>query len=212
MTTEGLGSDSVSEETISSLLGIIEGIRATALRTGDHSENVAAYADAVGREMGFGATRLCRLRRIAVLHDIGKSQVPAAILDKAGPLTPLERRAIERHPAAGADILCRAGLREEAAMVRAHHERFDGTGYPDGTAAQAIPLEARIVFVVDSFESMTSDRPYRHGMSTEEARAELRRCAGTQFDPDVVDAFEAVLSRGVVAVRALRAGRERVAA
>ncbi|MEJ7784091.1 MAG: HD domain-containing phosphohydrolase [Solirubrobacteraceae bacterium] len=206
MTTDGLISDSVSEETIDSLLAVVEGIHAAALRTGDHSENVAAYAGAIARELSLEPNRLGRLRRTAILHDIGKSVVPAAILAKPGPLTPAERIVIERHSGAGAEMLRRAGLEHEAAMVRAHHERFDGAGYPDRLAGEAIPLEARIVFVADSFESMTSDRPYRSGMSVAGALTELRRCAGTQFDLSVVSAFEQVLADGRVTVRALRGG------
>lgn len=204
MTAEGLASDSVSEETIDSLLTVIKGIHADALRTGDHSENVAAYAAAIGGELGLGPDRLRKLRRTAILHDIGKSEIPAAILSKPGPLTPEEREVIERHPTAGAEMLVRAGLEHEAAMVRAHHERYDGAGYPDGLTGDEIPLEARIVFVADSFEAMTSDRPYRAGMSPAAAVDELRRCAGTQFDPGVVATFVRVLAEGRVPVRALR--------
>ena len=204
MTAEGLIGDSVSEETIDSLLAVVEGIHAAALRTGAHSENVAAYAAAIGSELGLDPGRLRRLRCTAILHDIGKAVVPAEILAKPGPLTPAERVLIERHSAAGAEMLRRAGLEHEAAMVRAHHERYDGAGYPDCLAGEAIPLEARIVFVADSFESMTSDRPYRAGMAVAAAMNELRRYAGTQFDPMVVGVFERVIADGRVAVRALR--------
>lgn len=212
MTTEGLASDSVSEETIDSLLAVIRGIHAAALRTGDHSENVAAYAAAIGGELGLEPDRLRKLRRTAILHDIGKSVVPAAILSKPGPLTPAERAMIEGHATAGAELLMHAGLEHEATMVRAHHERYDGAGYPDGLAGEAIPLEARIVFVADAFEAMTSDRPYRSGMSATAAVDELRRCAGTQFDPAVVAAFERVLAEDRVPVRALRDAAQLTAA
>lgn len=210
MTTEGLSCDRVPEETIASLLAVIEDIDADGLRTADHCEAVAGYAAAIGRRLGFDAARLRRLRRCAILHDIGKSEVPAQILAKPGPLSSREREVIEGHPEAGADILCRAGLFQEAAVVRAHHERFDGRGYPDGLAGDAIPLEARVVFVADAFAAMTSDRPYQAGRTGARALAELRRCAGTQFDPHVVEA----LAAGAEKPRAGRGttGRARAAA
>jgi putative nucleotidyltransferase with HDIG domain len=204
VTTEGLTDADVPEDVIAALLAIVEGIQADALRTGDHSVNVANYAVAMGEELGLDAAHLRRVRRTAILHDIGKTTVPAGILSKPGPLTDWERIVIERHAVAGADMLRLAGLEDEARTVRAHHERYDGRGYPDGLEGEDIPLEARIVFVADSFESMTSDRPYRNGMSVAEARAELRRCAGTQFDPVVVAAFERLLDEARVPVCALR--------
>ena len=211
MTTDGLACDGVTEETIAALLAVIDDIDADALRTADHCENVADYAAGIGRRLGFGGPRLRRLRRCAVLHDIGKAAVSPEILEKPGRLTPGERAVIECHPEAGAEILCRAGLFQEAAVVRAHHERYDGRGYPDRLAADAIPLEARIVFVADAFEAMTSDRPYQAGMSDASALAELERCAGAQFDPVVVTAFAAELADGGVASRAMR-GAARAAA
>jgi HD-GYP domain-containing protein (c-di-GMP phosphodiesterase class II) len=112
---------------------------------------------------------------------------------------------VEEHPLVGEAMLVEAGLHDEARWVRSHHERFDGTGYPDGIAGHAIPLEARIIFVADSFETMTSDRPYRAGMAVEEAVAELRLCSGTQFDPAVVTAMIDLVLSGGLRVRALRA-------
>jgi polar amino acid transport system substrate-binding protein len=107
-------------------------------------------------------------------------------------------------------MLAHAGLPEESRWIRHHHERIDGNGYPDQLMGKQIPLEARIIFVADSFEAMTSDRPYRAGMDVQEALAELHRCAGTQFDRSIVDALADLIGRGELAVLALRA--ERVAA
>ena len=124
-----------------------------------------------------------------MLHDLGKLGIADAILHKAGSLTDAEWEEMTRHPEIGARILEHAGLRDIAAWVLAHHERLDGRGYPSGLAADEIPLEARILAVADAYEAMIADRPYRRGMPAEEARAELERCAGTQFDPTVVEAF-----------------------
>lgn len=166
---------------------------------GGHSANVERYAVAIGRRMGLDERCIAHVRRAAYLHDIGKATVPADILSKAGPLTEEELGLIRLHPAVGSTMLASAGLWPEVSLVRAHHERFDGGGYPDGLAGEGIPLEARILFVADSFDAMTSDRSYRRGMPVEEAFDELRRCSGTQFDPCVVDALLGLVEDGSVA-------------
>lgn len=171
-------------------------IDAAHLHTRAHSANVEHYAVAISRRMGLHARRIARVRPAAYLHDIGKAMVPEDILSKAGPLTEAEVGHIRLHSAVGSTMLASAGLRPEVRFVRAHHERFDGGGYPDGLAGEEIPLEARIIFVADSFEAMTSDRPYRRGMSVEEALDELRRCSGTQFDPVVVDVLLGLIGDG----------------
>jgi HD-GYP domain-containing protein (c-di-GMP phosphodiesterase class II) len=134
------------------------------------------------------------LHAAGVLHDLGKLAVPDAILHKPDRLTDAEWAEIRRHPEVGARILENAGLHRIAGWVRAHHERVDGGGYPNGLNADQIPLEARILAVADAYEAMVADRPYRAGMEPEEAGAELLRCAGTQFDEAVVDAFLRVLA------------------
>ena len=130
-----------------------------------------------------------RLQAAGVLHDLGKLGIADAILHKPGRADDAEWQEMGRHPEIGARILEHAGLRDIAAWVLAHHERLDGRGYPSGLAGDEIPLEARILAVADAYEAMIADRPYRRGMPAEEARAELERCAGTQFDPTVVEAF-----------------------
>jgi HD-GYP domain-containing protein (c-di-GMP phosphodiesterase class II) len=137
---------------------------------------------------------LDQLMEAAELHDIGKVAVPDAILDKPAALDEQEWGFMRRHTILGERILTGApALREVARLVRASHERFDGRGYPDGLAGEEIPLGARIVAVCDAFDAMTSDRPYRSATSADDARRELERCAGSQFDPAVVAAFCAEL-------------------
>ena len=186
------------------LYAMVAAIDARELATRDHSENVAAYAVAVGQELGLDRERIMALRRAALLHDIGKITVAADILAKPGKLDPLEWAQIQRHPLVGATMLAHAGLMEESGWIRHHHERMDGQGYPDGLLGERIPLEARIIFVADSFEAMTSDRPYRAGMEVDDAMAELRRHAGAQFDARIVDALVELIGRGELAVLALR--------
>ncbi len=140
-----------------------------------------------------------RIHAAGVLHDLGKLGIADAILYKPGKLDDHEWREIKRHPEVGARILEHAGLLDISGWVRAHHERVDGLGYPDGLAAAEIPLEAKILAVADAYEAMIADRPYRAGMPAQDARAELLRCAGTQFDPAVVEAFLATLDAVVPA-------------
>jgi two-component system cell cycle response regulator len=163
---------------------------------GEHVHDVGLLASAVARELGLDARHLQYVRHAAELHDIGKVAVPSSILDKPGKLDPEEWQFIARHTIIGERILGAApALRPVATLVRASHEHFDGNGYPDGLAGSEIPLGARIVSVCDAFDAMTSDRPYQRSLSPEEALDELRRCAGTQFDPDVVAAFCRVNAR-----------------
>jgi diguanylate cyclase (GGDEF)-like protein/putative nucleotidyltransferase with HDIG domain len=186
------------------LYALVAGIDAQHLHTRDHSENVAAYAVALGQALGLERERVVRLRRAALLHDVGKVAIPRAILEKPSRLTPDEFEHMKLHAHVGAAMLAHAGLREEATWVRHHHERVDGGGYPDGVAGDAIPIEARIIFVADSFEAMTSDRPYRAGMPVADAVAELRRCAGKQFQPEIVETIAKLLDDGALTVLCLR--------
>jgi hypothetical protein len=157
--------------------------------TADHSRTVGEFAAATAAALGLEPDRVERLRAAGVLHDLGKLAVRDATLHKPGKLDDEEWREIRRHPEIGAQILAHAGLGDIAAWVRGHHERIDGRGYPDGLAGDEIPLEARILAVADAYEAMIADRPYRTGMAAAAARAELERCAGSQFDAAVVGAF-----------------------
>jgi two-component system cell cycle response regulator len=158
--------------------------------------DIGELALAVGRELHMGPEGLDEVARAAELHDVGKIAVPDAILDKPGTLDPVEWSFMRRHPLIGERILLAApALRPVARLVRSSHERFDGGGYPDGLRGDEIPLGARIVAVCDAFDAMTTDRPYREAVPEADAIAELRRCAGTQFDPMVVEAFCRVIAR-----------------
>ncbi len=158
--------------------------------THQHANRVANYASRTAEHMGIHGRERRDLYLGGLLHDIGKVGIPDAILRKPGPLSLEEFQVVQTHPDIGAHI-CEAtrGLGSVAAIVRCHHERWDGTGYPQGLANTATPLLARIVSVADAFDAMTTNRPYHLGVSVEEACDELLRCRGTQFDPTVVDAF-----------------------
>jgi diguanylate cyclase (GGDEF)-like protein/putative nucleotidyltransferase with HDIG domain len=160
-----------------------------------HSETVGRYAEMMARELGLSDRRVSRVRLAGMLHDIGKIGVPDEILRKPGRLTEEEIVVIRRHPELGVQILEHPSLADVRAWVGAHHERPDGLGYPLGISGDEVPLEARIVAVADAYEAMTSDRSYRDSIGHARAQAELRRCAGSQFDRRVVDAFLATLER-----------------
>lgn len=159
-----------------------------------HVSSVSSLAAAVGLELGLEAMELDELRLAAELHDIGKLAIPEKVLQKPGPLTPPERMLMEQHTLVGERILgAVTTLDRVGAVVRSTHEHWDGRGYADGLAGEAIPLAARIIAVCDAFEAMISARPYAAPRTVDEALDELTRCAGTQFDPAIVEVFSAVL-------------------
>jgi two-component system, cell cycle response regulator len=160
---------------------------------GGHVNDVARLAEEIASRLGVEDAALQDIRRAGVLHDVGKMAVPEAILRKPGELDEQEWEFIRRHTIIGERILRAApALSGVAKLVRSSHERFDGSGYPDGLRGSEIPLGARIILVCDAFDAMTSERPYAATFSTQEALDELQRCAGTQFDPVVVEAFVAL--------------------
>jgi two-component system cell cycle response regulator len=166
----------------------------------EHQRGVGVLTLDVGRRLGMTGEELDVLARAAELHDVGKIAIPDAILNKPGPLSPEEWRFMHRHTILGERILsAAAALRPVARLVRSSHERFDGNGYPDGLRGESIPLGARIIFVCDAFDAMISERTYSRAMPRAEALAELCACAGSQFDPIVVDAFVATLAEPLAA-------------
>jgi HD-GYP domain-containing protein (c-di-GMP phosphodiesterase class II) len=173
---------------------LVDALRHHHTSTAEHSNRLAVDCRLVGEHMGLPPDELFELELVAILHDIGKLAVPAAILDLARPLNSRERAVVRSHTVHGAEILTEiAGLRHLAPLVRASHERWDGTGYPDGLAGKQIPTAARVVFTVDAYDAMTNDRPYRRALARREARVRIGAGAGTAFDPDVVQALLAAL-------------------
>jgi cyclic di-GMP phosphodiesterase len=161
--------------------------------TGKHAERVAAYAMEIARCLGVSLTESPEFEFGFLLHDIGKVAIPDSILNKPGKLSDSERALMAQHPVIGAEIVGEIGfLAEAAAVVRSHHERWDGRGYPDGLAGEDIPLAARVFAVADVLDALTSDRPYRPASPLSTAREMICAEAGRQFDPQVVEAFRAV--------------------
>ena len=167
--------------------------------TGSHSHSVGELAGRLAAELGLPAPEVELVRLAGRLHDLGKLAIPEEILRKPGPLDDAERRVLERHPQIGFLMLSSLGVEPVATWVRHHHERWDGGGYPEGLAATAIPLGARIVFVADAWDAMTTERVYGERRTEAEALREVERVAGTQFDPTVVAALRAVVSEPALA-------------
>jgi len=163
--------------------------------TAGHSAAVAIYARDIADRMGLSTEDQARAHLCGLVHDVGKIGLPAGLLEKPGALTLEERRLMERHSEIGERILAKVeDYAEIAAIVRHHHERVDGHGYPDGLEADDIPPISRIISVADAYDAMTSDRPYRDAMPSRVARMRLAQAVGTQFDTTVVAAFEAILA------------------
>jgi diguanylate cyclase (GGDEF)-like protein len=183
-------------------LALVSGLRNASLEV--HAEHVAELAGRAAEQMGLPDAIVLRCRLAGWLHDVGKVAIPERILAKPGPLDDDEWAVMQTHPVIGESIVAGVGaLRDVAAAVRHHHERYDGTGYPDRLAAGAIPIEARIVAAADAYAAMTAERPYSAARTPREAMAELQRCSGSQLDPRVVAALLAVF--GVAPHPALRA-------
>jgi HD-GYP domain-containing protein (c-di-GMP phosphodiesterase class II) len=173
---------------------LVDALRHHHTGTAEHSNRLAADCRLVGDELELAADEVFELELVAILHDIGKLAVPAAILDLARPLNSRERAVVRVHTIRGAEILAEiAGLAHLAPYVRASHERWDGSGYPDRLFGEQIPLAARIVLTVDAFDAMTNDRAYRIALGREEARRRIIAGAGTAFDPRVVRALLAAV-------------------
>ncbi|MFH1024491.1 MAG: HD domain-containing phosphohydrolase [Planctomycetota bacterium] len=183
------------KDTLNTLISLNAAIEAKDPYTRGHSERVAVYARDTALAMEFPTHRVAMLEQVAVLHDIGKVAVPDSILNKPGKLTPAEWTVIRRHSAVGETILQPIKtLKEGAHIIRHHHEWWNGKGYPDGIARERIPLESRLITIADAYDTMTTKRAYNVPRSPEKAFAELRACAGTQFDPAVVRVFCRVIT------------------
>ncbi len=190
-----------NRETLKQIQRTIEALADTVDRrdvtTAQHSERVAMYTQQIIDELG--TIRFAEAEAIilaARVHDLGKIAIPDAVLLKPGKLDEGEYWLMRQHPIAGDDILRQLSIyKDSLGVVRSHHEKYDGTGYPDGLKGEEIPLGARIVAVADSYDVMTSDRPYARARTIPEAKAELLRCRGTHFDPRMVDTFIAILDR-----------------
>lgn len=182
------------EMLLSAIESLVAALEAKDAYTYGHSSQVSAMAAAIGKQIGVGEKDLFSIRVAALLHDIGKIGIPDHVLNKPGRLDEEERRLIEQHPEIGARILSGIpALAQVTEIVKHHHARWDGKGYPEAIAGEAIPLGARIIAVADTYQAMTSDRPYRQGLNSEIAVAELNRCANSQFDPLLVTAFLKIL-------------------
>jgi diguanylate cyclase (GGDEF)-like protein/putative nucleotidyltransferase with HDIG domain len=168
--------------------------------TRSHCQTVSQLCALVASEIGLGPERIARIRLGGLLHDVGKIGIPDAILNKPGRLTDEEHVTMQRHATLGGEIVAAADLLEESRWVRHHHERYDGNGYPDHFAGDNIPLESRIILACDSYEAMTSNRPYRKAPGHAFALEELRRNAGTQFDPAIVVALCRALAPRVISL------------
>jgi ribonuclease P protein subunit RPR2 len=188
--TEGSGSreEVILQGTVEALASMVEVRDAY---TGQHTEGVVLLAGRIAKEMRLDVAEQRLVTLVARLRDIGKVAIPDAILQKPGRLTEDEWTKMRTHPIIGADVTSRVPtLRMAASGIRGHHERWDGTGYPDGLAGENIPLAARIVAVADAFRTIITERRFRMARSHAEAMEELKQCAGTQFDPVVVRALE----------------------
>lgn len=181
-------------DTVRSLVAMVE---AQDKYTRGHSERVAAYSVGIARRLGLAERRVERIELAALLHDLGKVGISKTILQKRSRLSDAEFEVIKAHPSIGAKIIEEVPfLSDLAAFVSSHHERIDGTGYGSQLKGDEIPMEARVLGVADAFDAMTSSRPYREAMGTDYTICELRRCAGRQFDCEVVETFVSALSAG----------------
>ncbi len=175
---------------LGSLTALAATIDARNFHTLRHSEQVTKYSLEVAKGLDLSEGETEKLEQAGRLHDIGKIAIPDSILGKPGKLTEDEWEVVKKHPVRGANILNSSGfLHDIVPVVRHHHERYDGSGYPDGLSGKAIPLGSRIIAVSDAFEAMTADRPYRRAFQSEKALEEIRLNAGTQFDPEIEEVF-----------------------
>jgi diguanylate cyclase (GGDEF)-like protein/putative nucleotidyltransferase with HDIG domain len=193
--TPANGRNGARNEQLATVLALADALDVRDARTARHSQTVARLAEITAREFGLPEATVEQVRLAGLLHDVGNIAVSNMLLSKPGPLSDEEWHEIRRHSEIGARILANARLGEIGQWVLAHHERVDGRGFPAGLERTAIPLEARILAVADAFEAMISERAYRPALTREDALRELRRNAGSQFDPGVVEVFARALAK-----------------
>jgi diguanylate cyclase (GGDEF)-like protein/putative nucleotidyltransferase with HDIG domain len=199
--TPEIGAEPISSQTVAehhhrTLAGALAlAVDAKDSYTRSHSQTVSELSALIATELGLNPQRIARVRLAGLLHDVGKIGIPDAVLTKPAKLTEIEYEVMKTHAQLGHDIVLAAELPDEARWILHHHERYEGNGYPDRIGGADIPLESRIIFVADSFEAMTSDRPYRQAPGRQYAIDELHRHSGTQFDPGVVDALDRALEQ-----------------
>jgi putative nucleotidyltransferase with HDIG domain len=184
---------------LQSLLSLANALEAKDPYTRGHSERVGRTACRVARALGVPDTEVRVITQAGLLHDLGKIGIPSAVLRKPGPLSPEEWESMRQHPVTGAQILAPLEFFADGALiVRHHHERMNGSGYPDGLAAEAIPIGARIIGVADVYDALTSDRPYRPKLTSEQAIGELQAQAGRTLDGEIVAIFCTLAADGCV--------------
>lgn len=189
-------SDDLRYSHLEAVVALVKALEVRDPSTAGHGQMVMQYAEMVAQVLGIPLAEIETIRLAALLHDVGKIGIPDHILRKPGPLSPDEWNMMRRHPDLGADIvLSISHLTDVAAIIRSHHEHYNGSGYPLGLKGDWINQGARILCVVDAYDAMTSDRVYRSGLSSEEALAELKRCSGADFDPTVVEAFTSLFGK-----------------
>jgi putative nucleotidyltransferase with HDIG domain len=188
--TDASNPESLPQSVLDTVTSLAYAVDAKDQYTQGHSQKVSAYAALLAEAVGMSESEVEEIRLGAVLHDVGKVGIPESILNKSGPLNPDEWETMKTHVTYGAKILepltALARIRQ---MVLHHHEFFDGSGYPSAVSGDNIPIGARIITIADSYDTITSDRSYKKGRTAVEALAELERCANTQFDPQLVEAF-----------------------
>ncbi|MDO4482049.1 MAG: diguanylate cyclase [Bacillota bacterium] len=203
-----LDRESVSSHAISSL---VKALKESDADTAEHVKRTQYYGNALGQRIGLSDIQQSQLRLLCLMHDIGKIGIPLDILNKPGKLTSDEWKVLKSHVGKGYDIAKSSKpLKEIAEMILHHHERWDGKGYPAGLSRESIPLLSRIIAVVDAFDAMTNDRPYRFGTNTDSALAELKRNAGTQFDPYLVSEFIRMVENGDIVVNETSHGSDKL--
>ncbi|MFQ3549497.1 MAG: HD domain-containing phosphohydrolase [Armatimonadota bacterium] len=201
MSFEYIGQDDISRVYEQTVEALVAAAGQRDKNAEGHSQRVSRYSIAIGRVLGCSADELKDLKYAAGLHDIGKIAISRKLLSKMGKLTEEEFSVMKMHSTLGIRILEKIdGLQNAIPLIKHHHERYDGSGYPDGLSKDDIPLGSRIIAVAEAFDILTTDVPWRDAMHQNKAIEELESCSGTQFDPSVVEAFKVAIATGAVEI------------